>query len=71
MTTIDSQLSLWDRISSWLTRVAEIADYDSAQFTLERINELDKELTQLKTRIEQLEKEPATGSNFSTTEAAA
>jgi hypothetical protein len=66
MTTIDSQLSLWDRISSWLTRVAEAVVYNSVQFTFERINELDKELIQLKTWIELLEKEPVIGSKSST-----
>jgi hypothetical protein len=52
MTTIDSQLPLWDRISSWLRRVAEVADFDNVQFTFDRINEMDNELTQLKIRIE-------------------
>ena len=71
MTTTDSQLSLWARTSSWLTRIAEIADYDSVQFTFDRINQLDKELAELKTRIEQVEKQPTTESNLPTTQAAA
>ena len=71
MTTTDSQLSLWARTSSWLTRIAEIADYDSVQFTFDRMNQLDKELAELKTRIEQLEKQPTTESSPPATQAAA
>lgn len=71
MTAIDAQLSLWARISSWLSRVTELADYDSVQFTFDRVEQLDKELAELKSRIEQLEKQSTTESRlFATQEAA-
>lgn len=57
MTATDSQLSLWTRTSSWLSWIAEVADCDSVQFTFDRVNQLDKELAEAKSRIEQLEKQ--------------
>ena len=71
MTAIDSQLSFWARTSNWLNRIAEVADYDSVQFTYDRVNQLDKELTELKTRIAQLEKQSTTEPGLYACQAAA
>lgn len=57
MTNIDSQPSLWSRMSYWLTKIADTFDYDCVDFTFDRMNELNKELTELRTRVQQLEKE--------------
>ncbi|MFT6989021.1 MAG: hypothetical protein ACJASL_000987 [Paraglaciecola sp.] len=69
MSTTDSKLSLWTRTSSWLSRIAEVADYDSVQFTFDRVNQLDKELAELKSRIEQLEKQAITEPSLFATQA--
>lgn len=65
MSTTDTPLSLWERTSNWLIRIAEAIDYDSVQFTFDQMNEMDKELIALKTRVEQLEKESLTESSLS------
>jgi hypothetical protein len=71
MTNTDSQSSLWTRVSYWLTRIADTFDYDSVEFTFDRMNELNKELTELTTRVQQLESKQTNKSSNTATQAAA
>ena len=71
MTNTDSESSVWTRVSYWLTRIADTFDYDSVEFTFDRMNELNKELTELKTRVAQLENDATTNPSNTATKVAA
>jgi hypothetical protein len=71
MIKTDSQSSLWTRVSYWLTKIADTFDNDSVEFTFKRVNELNKELIELKTRVQQLENEQTNKPSSTATQAAA
>ena len=55
MTTITSRPSRWARTLNWLSRFDEAINYDSTQLTFDRVNGLQSELAEFRTRVERLE----------------
>lgn len=52
MTTTLSRPSRWARTLNWLKRFDEAVNFDSTQYTFDRVNALQQELTTLKSRID-------------------
>lgn len=55
MTATTSRPSLWTRTLNWLKRFDEAVNFDGTQYTFDRVNALQQELTTLKSRIDRLE----------------
>lgn len=71
MTTTLSRPSRWARTLNWLKRFDEAVNFDSTQYTFDRVNALQQELTTLKSRIDRLEAGPEQISSDSGTQATA
>ncbi|WP_299489345.1 hypothetical protein [Acaryochloris sp. IP29b_bin.137] len=57
MTTNNSATSLWARVWNWLLLLDAALNYDSTQYTFDRIKGLQDQIDLLTLRIEQLEQD--------------